>query len=405
GAEEFLSKPFHQMEVLARIKMLLTVKELNYKLNYAYDNINRLTTFGKDLINTFNPLDFDFMSKVNSIVSQIIRQKSHMAERPEIILVRILDQENNYKWYRYEYIFDKLERTEFKINDVLELPKTEDSRLLFFNESVVESQLFQSFTGKLGEYNILAKNMACYMSNTLSVFALNYSRDVSSYDAEVLDSIVMQTLFLRSLASQIKDTEDAFEYMVHALARASEENDEDTGKHIVRVGLYCALLAKRLQRPEDFVVNMRIQAALHDVGKIHIPSSILKKPGELTTEEWNVTKSHTIAGAKIIGDHPRLKLAKAIALMHHEKWDGSGYPHGVRGEDIPLECRIIAIADQYDALRNARVYKPALDHKTTFNILTKGNGRTMPQHFDPLVLRAFMDLSSRFEEVYEAFKG
>src|SRR5208283_327353 len=149
GAEEFLSKPFDQMEVLARIKMLLTVKELNYKLNYAYDNINRLTTFGKDLINTFNPLDFDFMSKVNSIVSQIIRQKSHMAERPEIILVRILDQENNYKWYRYEYIFDKLERTEFKINDVLELPKTEDSRLLFFNESVVESQLFQSFTGKL----------------------------------------------------------------------------------------------------------------------------------------------------------------------------------------------------------------------------------------------------------------
>jgi HD-GYP domain-containing protein (c-di-GMP phosphodiesterase class II) len=243
------------------------------------------------------------------------------------------------------------------------------------------------------------------MSNNLSVFALNYGREVSSYDAAVLNSIVMQTLFLRSLSSQVKETEDAFEYTVQSLARASELNDEDTGKHIVRVGLYCALLAKKLGRPERFVRDIRIQAALHDVGKIHIPSTILKKPGELTPEEWKVMKSHTLAGAKIIGDHHRLRLAKSIALTHHERYDGSGYPKSISGDNIPLEGRIIAIADQYDALRNARVYKTALDHKTTSNILMKGDGRTMPQHFDPLVLRAFMDLSSKFEEVYEAFKG
>jgi response regulator RpfG family c-di-GMP phosphodiesterase len=344
------------------------------------------------------------MSKIDGIVGRVLRQKSDMIEKPEAVLVRILNK-NNYEWFRYEFVFDKLDRLEFQMVIVLKLPKPEDSRLLFYNEGVMEGPMFKSFTEKLRAYNISAKNMVCYLSRNLSVFALNYGREVSSYDAAVLNSIVMQTLFLRSLSSQVKETEDAFEYTVQSLARASESNDEDTGKHIVRVGLYCALLAKRLKRPEHFVRDIRIQAALHDVGKIHIPSTILKKPGELTAEEWKVMKNHTLAGAKIIGDHHRLRLAKSIAHTHHERYDGSGYPRGLTGDNIPLEGKIIAIADQYDALRNARVYKAALDHKTTQEVLTKGDGRTMPQHFDPLVLKAFMDLSQKFEEVYDAFKG
>src|SRR5208283_857861 len=405
GAEEFLSKPFDDTEVMARIKMLLKVKELNDKLNYAYDNITRLTVFGEDIINTFNPLEFDIMPKIDSIVSQLIRQKSDMVERPETVLVRILNDKKQYEWFRYEFVFDKFERTPFDISMDMRLSKTEASRLLYYNEAVMEGQMFESFTEKLRGYNIIVRNMVCYLSDPICIFALNYGREVSSYDAAILNSIVMQTLFLRSLASQIKETEDAFEYTVKALARASEVNDEDTGKHIVRVGLYCAMLAKKMKKPDSFVQAIRVQASLHDVGKIHTPSYILRKPGQLTPEEEKIMRQHTVLGAKIIGDHPRLRLAKSIALTHHERWDGSGYPHGLRGEDIPLEGRIITIADQYDALRNSRVYKPALDHNATFKILTKGNGRTMPQHFDPLVLKAFTDISSKFDEAYEAFKG
>ena len=404
GADEFVSKPFDQAEIASRIKTLLTLRELRDNLNYAYDNITRLANVGASLINKFNPLDFDFMSKIDEIVWQMIRQSSNMIERPSLVIVRMLNEKNQDEWYRYDVFYDKIQRMPLNVNIVLGIPAGETSRLLFYNEGVLEDQMFQFFAAKIRPFNIVVNNMVCYLSKGLGVFAINYGRSVSSYDAAVLNSIVMQALFMRSLSSQVKQTEDAFEYAVHSLARASEVNDADTGKHIVRVGLYCALLGKKLKMPETFVNAIRVQAALHDVGKMHIPPSILKKPDKLTDEEWTEIKNHTIFGAKIIGDHPRLNLAKSVALTHHERWDGSGYPNGLRGENIPIESRIIAISDQYDALRNPRVYKPSFDHAKTFQILAKGDGRTMPHHFDPAVLQAFVEISSKFDEVYQSLK-
>jgi response regulator RpfG family c-di-GMP phosphodiesterase len=403
GAEEFLSKPFHRTEILARIKMLLKVKSLNSELSSAYNKITRLTTFGEGLINTFNPLEFDFLSTIDSLVSQLIHPAATPVEQPEAILVRILTDRKRHEWYHYTSITGSLVRTPWTKGVAFRSSSPGKSRLLFYNEPQLRD-LPAPLSEVIASFATPVSNMTSYLSDNLSIFALNYGQDVSSHDAAVLRSIVMQTLFLRSLSIQARQTEDAFEYAIRALARASEVNDEDTGKHIVRVGHYCALLAEQLQMPEPFVRAIRIQAALHDVGKIHIPPSLLTKQGALTAEEWETLREHPLYGAKIIGDHPRLVLAKSIALTHHERWDGSGYPQGLSGEGIPIEGRIMTIADQYDALRNSRIYKAGFDHKTTCNILINGDGRTLPRHFDPQLLRLFSEMAAQFAAVYDTLQ-
>ncbi len=211
------------------------------------------------------------------------------------------------------------------------------------------------------------------------------------------------------VAKRTAELERSRREVIHCLARAAEFRDNETGRHVLRVGKYAGLIARELGMANADVEQLELAATLHDVGKIGIPDSILLKPGKLEPEEFELMQKHSSYGKKIvqamdstelaaftghaelgstiIGEcaSPILQLASRISLTHHEKWDGSGYPLGLAGEDIPLEGRITAVADVFDALSSRRPYKAAFPLARCLEILEEGRGK----HFDPVVLDAF----------------
>jgi putative two-component system response regulator len=203
------------------------------------------------------------------------------------------------------------------------------------------------------------------------------------------------------------DLQESYQETIFTLTRAAEHKDIDTGAHVLRISYYSRELAIMLGMDEEFVDKIFLASPMHDIGKLGIPDHILLKPGGLTPDEWKVMEGHTLMGAKILGnsDSPYLKMAAEIALNHHERWDGKGYPHGKRGEAIPLSARIVNICDIYDALRSQRPYKPAIDHLRTIDLITYGDSRTQPEHFDPAVFKAFLENLETFRVIFDTYNA
>jgi putative two-component system response regulator len=200
--------------------------------------------------------------------------------------------------------------------------------------------------------------------------------------------------------------------VIFSLAKLAEARDTDTGAHLERMREYCLILAQHLARMSkfkneldgDYIQLLYLTSPLHDIGKVGIPDNVLLKPGRLTPEEFEVMKQHVLIGGQTLNAavqaHPRakyLQVARDIAFTHHEKFDGSGYPYQLRGEEIPLCGRIVALSDVYDALTTRRVYKPAYSHDVAKQIILDGRGK----HFDPDVVDAFEANEERFITVKE----
>ncbi|MSM38116.1 MAG: HD domain-containing protein [Geobacter sp.] len=237
------------------------------------------------------------------------------------------------------------------------------------------------------------------------ITAFNYPGSATDYDASVLHGLAVVIGSLVTLSGEMRETEKAFIYTIEALARACEAAEEHTGTHILRVNRYAGALAANLGLPAHFVESISYSAQMHDVGKIKIPVTILLKEGPLNAAEMELMKMHPVFGERILGDSPRLEVAREIAIAHHENWDGSGYPYGLKGEQIPLAGRIVKIADVYDALRSTRSYKGAYSHAETVRVFRDGDERVRPaDHFDPTLLATFFRIEHIFSGIYESLK-
>ncbi|HCU68589.1 MAG TPA: hypothetical protein DGF30_05050 [Desulfomicrobium sp.] len=184
------------------------------------------------------------------------------------------------------------------------------------------------------------------------------------------------------------------------LCLASELRDKETGMHIRRIQEYSALLGRKCSLPEDHVELLYLASAMHDLGKIGIPDSILLKPGKLDAEEWIIMKSHTVIGAQSLANSRfrLIQLAESIARSHHERWDGNGYPDGLKGVEIPMEARIVSIVDSFDAMLSQRPYKKAMPFDEVLEIIRSERALA----FDPAIVDIFLANIAEFQSVATA---
>jgi len=220
------------------------------------------------------------------------------------------------------------------------------------------------------------------------------------YEFTLEDTVRRRTRALTEALAMINEMDNE---MIFRLARAAESKDVDTGEHVNRVGLYAKIISLELGMSEEFAEMIKIAGTLHDIGKIGIPDRILLKQGKLTDGEKAIVNTHTVLGNKILAgsEYPKIRMSASIALNHHERWDGTGYPRGIKGGDIPVEAGIIKICDEYDALRSRRPYKQPISHDITVRIISEGDDRTRPEHFSPAVLTAFLKVASEFERIFD----
>lgn len=207
----------------------------------------------------------------------------------------------------------------------------------------------------------------------------------------------------RIIEHRTRELDDALESAIGMLGEVSQLNDTDTGVHMWRMADYCAVLAKEIGWDDAKVELLKLAAPLHDTGKVGIPHAILKSPNKLTEDEWEIMRQHTVIGHQILikSEAPLFKLAAEVALAHHEKWDGSGYPYGLSGKDIPESARIVSIADVFDALTMERAYKRNWSIEEAFDYIRQSSNA----HFDPELVERFLSIEDELRKIKDKWSA
>jgi len=313
-----------------------------------------------------------FENKVKKFTVPISNESiaGYVALNNETLIIDDVYKISKNKPYKFLKVFDEMYN--YRTKSMLTLPMNDNE-----NNVIGVLQLIN-----------LKKNGVVIEFDERSIF-------IARYLASIAGSVLKTSLYNNLLKKSYLEA-------IERLAIASEFRDLETSDHVKRISEYSYIIGEALGFDKDKLINLRYASQMHDIGKIGIPDRILQKPGPLNEEERKIMETHTVIGSKIFegADSDVMKLSQMIALSHHERWDGKGYPQKLKGEDIPLEARIVAIADVFDALISKRVYKPAFELNKVLDIMKEEKGT----HFDPKLLNLFFKNIEKIINVYEKYR-
>ncbi|UMZ74487.1 HD domain-containing phosphohydrolase [Natranaerofaba carboxydovora] len=412
GVDDIYYLPLDDKELWYRLNNLLELRTSNLELETVNNSLTQILSYSEEMFDKYDLMWFELETVEKELIDKVFFSE-YSISAPEVVYIFL--RENDYVRCR-KYLFQMsryilvdnyilasnegpvmcnvLRRGTGTTSCLMELDREENSS--YFSLKCETCNIYR--------YILDLNDVVNYITSSyedVSVVAVNFMAEIGFLQKEILRGLVNQITVYKRMNEQTKELRSAFTYTAGALSRAAEAVDFETGNHIKRISKYSLLLARQFGFSGKGLDELSYSSKMHDVGKIKIGPDILLKEGPLTKEEFMEMQNHTIYGVLILGDSPYFAMAREIAMYHHERYDGTGYPYGLQGEEIPFTARLVAICDVYDALRSKRPYKPSFSHEKAYKIITEGDGRVEPEHFCPRVLESFKALEKEFERIYE----
>jgi len=389
GADDFMLKPGSRSEIEARARALLRAKTLSDRLLISYHELDRLGDFAEGFVNR-SAADWSRVEVAEAMALHVLGSDEGSSHRPKLLwAVRRIG--GRFRGGCWRWIDGRLDEAlvEVPASSILGwLERFPPGKGAHIVKGVIEAQTAELLgTPEAAGFSGI---VALYRHDNLLI-AGGYPWEVGTYELSLLRAMHRHWDAFERIRREARRTERAFFLTMDALALAAEFYQHGTAAHIHRVGALSAELARLDGADPRFIRWIAQSAKLHDVGKITIPLELLMRDDDLDEANVERMKRHTIDGERLLAGAEHLEMARRIARNHHECWDGSGYPDGLVGEAIPYEARIVKLTDVYDALRSERAYKPALSHGQVLAILSGGDGRVQPDHFDPRLLELFLE--------------
>lgn len=405
GADEFITKPCNNDELLIRIRSLIQIKNLDEYFNKNQLLFEKVHSLTDSLIEEFPIEGKDIENIILTVLEMNLKRYGGEINKPEAIY--------------YSFISDGIVIPEtviapkeggivrrqcsfpFTSSTLEPLCRTQKGMLVSnwqqAEHSLEEYQekLPRELTTTVGE----VRNFIYYEDDEQKIMFLNFEKEISTFALTWFSHLIHYSRTISAILDRMRRKEMEYTALANSLSRIAEIKDDATGKHI-RVKELCGLLCKQFGCSEGFVNQITDAVGLYDMGKLLIDHNILVKQQPLTDREWEIIKKIPEYVHSILSDLPRFSLVKEIAGGLYEHWDGSGYPNGRKGEEIPLSARVVSLANVYDALRGAKSYRSGFSHRDAMNIINNGDERVKPSHFDPHLLRLFNRHSDEVASLY-----